>query len=284
MRAMKKRQSGQSHNLQEGRSDRLSPECSTSATGRSRLVTKNSIDRKVLSHKNTGQCWWRRVAPQRLCGEHDGGVPITQQWSQRRRLGCVLALNLAMIAGLVGVGLSAHSLGVLAAAGDFAADSVALILGLLAVTIRDRDEGSSGIGGSRAATTVALLNGAALLVVSVVVIVEAVRRLLMGASVVQGLPMLIVSAISTVVMLVGALILGLGAGSEDLHMRSVLLDTLADGAAAAAVAVAGGVIVLTHDFYWLDPALAAVISVVIAVAALKLFMDGIKELRFRFAG
>lgn len=195
-----------------------------------------------------------------------------------------MALNLAMIAGLVGVGLSAHSLGVLAAAGDFAADSVALILGLLAVTIRDRDDGSSGIGGSRATTTVALLNGAALLVVSVVVIVEAVRRLLMGASAVQGLPMLIVSAISTVVMLVGALILGLGAGSEDLHMRSVLLDTLADGAAAAAVAVAGGVIVLTHDFYWLDPALAAVISVVIAVAALKLFMDGIKELRFRSAG
>lgn len=195
-----------------------------------------------------------------------------------------MALNLAMIAGLVVAGLPAHSLGVLAAAGDFAADSVALILGLLAVTIRDRDDGSSGIGGSRATTTVALLNGAALLVVSVAVIVEAVRRLLMGASVVQGLPMLIVSAISTVVMLVGALILGLGAGSEDLHMRSVLLDTLADGAAAAAVAVAGGVIVLTHDFYWLDPALAAVISVVIAVAALKLFMDGIKELRSRSAG
>ena len=44
-------------------------------------------------------------------------------WSQRRRLGCVLGLNLLMIAALVFAGVSAHSLGVLAAAGDFAAET-----------------------------------------------------------------------------------------------------------------------------------------------------------------
>jgi cation diffusion facilitator family transporter len=195
-------------------------------------------------------------------------------------LGCVLALNLVMIAGLVIAGLFAHSLGVLAAAGDFAADSVALILGLVAVTIRDRGHGPRS---SRATTAVALINGAALLTVSVLVIVEAVHRLLAGASTVQGLPMLIISVISTIVMLAGALILGLGAGNEDLHMRSVLLDTLADGAAAAAVAVAGGVIALTHRFYWLDPALAAIIAAAIGVAAITLLADGIKELRARSA-
>lgn len=191
-----------------------------------------------------------------------------------------MALNLVMIAGLVIAGLSAHSLGVLAAAGDFAADSVALVLGLVAVTIRDRGDGPRS---SRSTTAVALINGAALLAVSVLVIVEAVHRLLAGASIVQGLPMLIISVISTIVMLAGALILGLGAGNEDLHMRSVLLDTLADGAAAAAVAVAGGVIALTHRFYWLDPALAAIIAAAIGVAAITLLADGIKELRARSA-
>ena len=207
-------------------------------------------------------------------------MPITREFSQRRRLGCVLALNLVMIAGLVIAGLSAHSLGVLAAAGDFAADSVALVLGLVAVTIRDRGDGPRS---SRSTTAVALINGAALLAVSVLVIVEAVHRLLAGASIVQGLPMLIISVISTIVMLAGALILGLGAGNEDLHMRSVLLDTLADGAAATAVAVAGGVIALTHRFYWLDPALAAIIAAAIGVAAITLLADGIKELRARSA-
>lgn len=65
-------------------------------------------------------------------------------WSQQRRLGCVLALNLLMIAGLVLAGLTAHSLGVLAAAGDFAADSVALMLGLVAVALGDRPSRPAG--------------------------------------------------------------------------------------------------------------------------------------------
>ncbi|MDT5350066.1 MAG: cobalt-zinc-cadmium efflux system protein [Mycobacterium sp.] len=157
---------------------------------------------------------------------------------------------------------------------------MALILGLVAVTIRDRGDDPAS---SRATTAVALINGAALLVVSVLVIVEAVHRLLVGVSTVQGLPMLIVSVISTMVMLAGALILGRGAGSEDLHMRSVLLDTLADGATAAAVAVAGAVIALTHRFYWLDPALAAIIVGAVGVAAIRLLADGITELRHRSA-
>ncbi|MBX9983425.1 MAG: hypothetical protein CK429_33950 [Mycobacterium sp.] len=201
-----------------------------------------------------------------------------RSWSQRRRLGCVLGLNLLMITALVIAGVSAHSLGVLAAAGDFAADSVALILGLLAVALRDRPQRAADRP-SRATTVVALINGAALLAVSVLVITEAVSRLSRGTPVVQGLPVLIVSVISTLVMLAGAAILGFGAGEEDLHMRSVLLDTLSDGAAAAAVAVAGAVIAVTHRFFWLDPALAAVIAVVIAVAAVKLLADGIRELR-----
>ena len=64
-------------------------------------------------------------------------------------------------------------------------------------------------------------------------------------------------------------------------MRSVLLDTLADGGASAAVAIAGGLIALTQRFYWLDPALAAIIAVVIGVAAIRLLVDGITELRGR---
>jgi Co/Zn/Cd efflux system component len=74
-----------------------------------------------------------------------------------------------------------------------------------------------------------------------------------------------------------ALILGLGAGRGNLHMHSVLLDTLADGA------VAGAGIALTHRFYWLDPVLAAVIAALIGVAAISLLVDGIEELRARSA-
>lgn len=64
--------------------------------------------------------------------------------------------------------------------------------------------------------------------------------------------------------------LGASAADEDLHMRSVLLDTLADAAAAGAVAIAGAVIALTGRFFWLDPALALAIAVLVAVPAITL--------------
>ena len=94
--------------------------------------------------------------------------------SQQRRLGIVLGLNLSLIAALVIVGRAAHSVGVLAAAGDTAIDSVALVLGLTAVTVRDR---STHPRRSLAIPVVALINGGALLVVLALIVVEAVRRL-----------------------------------------------------------------------------------------------------------
>lgn len=194
--------------------------------------------------------------------------------TQTRRLSLVLTLNLLMIVGLVVVGLRAQSLGVLAAGGDYVADSAAILLGIIAVGIRDR----SGPG-SRATHVVALVNGSALLAVTIFVIVAAVRRLAGGTPEVHGLPVLIVSAIATVVMVGGAVILGRDAASEDVHMRSVLLDTVSDALTSAAVAVVGGVIYFAHGLYWLDPTVAIVIGVVIGVGAIGLLRDVVRELR-----
>jgi len=194
--------------------------------------------------------------------------------SQRRRLTVVLTLNLAMIVGLVVIGLSAHSLGVLAAGGDYVADSTAIGLGILAVTIRDRAGEHS-----KATTVVAGINAGALLAVSIIVFVAGIRRLVNGTPDVQGLPVLIVSAIATAVMLVGVFVLGTGAGSEDLHMRSVLLDTISDAVASAAVAVSGAVIYLTGRFFWLDSALSVAISVIVAAGAARLLRDVVLSLR-----
>lgn len=76
--------------------------------------------------------------------------------SQRSRLGIVLGLNVSLVAALVIVGLAAHSVGVIAAAGDTVADPVALVLGLTAVTVRDRTDYSWR---SVAIPVVALING-----------------------------------------------------------------------------------------------------------------------------
>ncbi|HEV7148739.1 MAG TPA: cation diffusion facilitator family transporter [Pedococcus sp.] len=187
--------------------------------------------------------------------------------SQQRRLSLVLLLNVVMIGGLIVVGLAAHSLGLVAAGGDFVADSLAIILGLVAVHLRDRH------GRAHAPTYVALANVTLLLGFTGFVLVEGLRRLITGSPEVHGLPILILSGISTLVMFAGALILGRGASSEDLHMRSVLLDTISDGLAAAAVAVAGAIILVSHGLYWLDAAAAIAIGVIIGLGALRLLRD-----------
>ena len=194
--------------------------------------------------------------------------------SQRRRLTIVLALNVAMIAALVIVGIVADSLGVLAAGGDYVADSTAIALGILAVTMRSRNGKQS-----KAPTYVAGINATALLGVSAFVLVAGMRRLANGTPEIHGLPVLIVSAIATAVMLVGVFVLGTGAGSEDLHMRSVLLDTISDAVASAAVAIGGAVIYLTGRFYWVDSVLSVVIAVVIGAGALHLLRDVVRSLR-----
>ena len=193
--------------------------------------------------------------------------------SQRHRLTTLLGLNLAMIVGLVIVGFAAHSLGVLAAGGDYVADSTATGLGIYAVAVRDRTSEQS-----KAPTVVAAINATSLLAVSALVAAEGVRRLVAGTPIVHGLPVVVVSAIATGVMVAGVFVLGTGAGSEDLHMRSVLLDTVSDALASAAVAVAGLVIYLTGRFFWLDSALSVLIAAVIAAGAVRLLRDVARSL------
>lgn len=195
--------------------------------------------------------------------------------SQSRRVSLALALNLALVAGLSVVGVMIGSVSLLATAGDSLGDAFALVLGLLSIHLRDRH-------GSTSATNVAaLINAVVLLGVCVAVVIEAVGRLLGGAPEVPGLPLLIAALVTVVVLGTGVLVLGRGAGREDLHMRSVLLDTASDTVAAGAVALSGAIMTAVHGLFWLDPAVAALIAVLVAVGAVRLLIDVVRAVRQR---
>jgi cobalt-zinc-cadmium efflux system protein len=57
-----------------------------------------------------------------------------------------------------------------------------------------------------------------------------------------------------------------------------MLDTAADAAAATGVSVAGGIILATGRFVWLDPTMALIIAVVIGHHALALVRDVVAAL------
>jgi cobalt-zinc-cadmium efflux system protein len=84
-------------------------------------------------------------------------------------------------------------------------------------------------------------------------------------------------------MMAGALIL-LGDrtqedGGEDLNVKAVLLDTAADAAAAAGVAASGAIILGADGWYWLDPATALTIAIIIAYQAQKLARKAVSAIR-----
>lgn len=190
--------------------------------------------------------------------------------SRVRRLTVVLALNLALVAGLVAAGINAHSLGVLAEGGDYLLDAAGAGLALLAIRLSARQTGGGRPGLTSA---VALINAGWLLVLELIVAGASIGRLATRTPQVHGLLVLVASGIAAVVMAVAALVLrgdDEDGGEQNLSVAAVLLDTVADAAAAAGVAAAGAVILLVRGWYWLDPAVALIIAVLVAYQAVRL--------------
>lgn len=208
----------------------------------------------------------------------DGEHPVDVKASRVRRLAVVLALNLLLVAGLVVVGFGARSLGVLAAGVDYLADAAAIGVSLFAIRLETRAPSARHPGGfPRASIVAAGVNAGWLPVLNVLIALTAISRLASGAPAVHGLSVLIASAIAAAVMLACALILGGDLdddddGEEDLNVKAVLLDTAADAAAAGGVAVGGAIILAAHGAYWLDPAIALAIALVVGFHAALLLL------------
>ncbi len=163
-----------------------------------------------------------------------------------------------------------------AAGVDYLADAAAIGVSLLAIRLASRPPSTVRPGGYPRATTVAaLVNAGWLLILNAAIAIAAIQHLAAGAHRVEGLPVLIVSAIAAAVMLAGALILGGGTDDDDdaggnLNVKAVLLDTAADAAAAAGVAVSGAIILAADGAYWLDPAVALAIALVVGYHTVRL--------------
>lgn len=203
--------------------------------------------------------------------------------SREARLWTVLWLNVLFVGVLAITGIGAHSLGVLAEGLDYLADAAAIGLALFAIWLSNPSGGSRPNGHPKAPAWAALVNGSGLLVLTVLVATGAVLRLIRGTSVASGVPMLVVSGLAAVTMLVGAVILSRDTEvaadrGGSLVIRAVLLDTVADAAAAGAVAITGAVILVTHA-NWLDPTIALLVSILVAVQAIGLLRRVVADMR-----
>jgi cobalt-zinc-cadmium efflux system protein len=186
--------------------------------------------------------------------------------SQRLRI--ALGLNAALVVAQIVVGILAHSIGLVADAGHNLTDVAAVVLAMLAVHLTGRPgDDRRSFGYHRSTILAAQANAAALLVVTVLIVYEAVNRLLHPESISAG-PVIVVAAVATVINLLSARILD--DHSHDLNMRAALLHMTSDAVTSAGVAMAAIVIATTGGNDWLDPVVSLAIALVIAVRAVQL--------------
>lgn len=163
------------------------------------------------------------------CGCH---VEATQDPKQRRTLWIALILNAAMaVVGFV-VGWLAHSTGVLADALDMLSDASAYAIGLAAI-------GRSATFKRRAAQW----SGAILLVLGVGIVVEALRRGVMGGEPLGGW-MMLAAGLSLIVNLAVLRLLRPFQQGE-VHLRATWIFTRADVVANIGVLVAAALVAFT---------------------------------------
>ena len=187
-----------------------------------------------------------------------------------------LAIALAILVVEVVAGIAANSLALLADAGHVFADVSGMALSLVAIRLAARppSEGRT-FGLYRLEMLVAALNAVLLLGIAVVVLVEAVRRLAEPPDVQPGL-VIVVALIALAGNVVALRLLGTGQ-RESLVMRGAYLEVAGDLLGAAAVLVAGLVILVT-GWHAADAVASIVVAVLIVPRTVALLRDSVDVL------
>ena len=160
------------------------------------------------------------------------------------------------------------SLALLSDAGHMLSDAGALALALAAQRVADRPRTRTRtFGFRRAETLAALANAIALAVSTVLIAVEAVRRLA-DPHPVEGGWMLGVATAGLCVNLLSAWALS-GGHETNANVRAALAHVLSDAAGSVAAMLAG-VLVIWRGWTWADPAISLLIAILIAIAAWRL--------------
>ena len=162
----------------------------------------------------------------------------------RRALAIALTLIVAFLVGEVVAAVIAGSLALLADAGHMLTDAGALAFALFAATLAARPaRGRWTFGYKRLEILAAQANGVTLLVVALLIVFGAVRRLVSPSDVRGGI-VLIVALVGITVNLAATWVLS-RASRESLNVRGAFLHVATDTVAFAGTAVAGGLILAT---------------------------------------
>jgi cobalt-zinc-cadmium efflux system protein len=194
----------------------------------------------------------------------------------KRALTVALVLIVALMAAEIVFGAVAGSLALLADAGHMLTDAAALGLALVAASFAVRPaRGRWTFGFRRLEILAAHVNGITLLVVGVVVVYTAIRRLIEPPDVRGGI-VLVVALAGVVVNLAAAAVLA-RPSRESLNVRGAFLHVATDLAAFIGTALAGALVLATGWDRW-DPIASLVVAGLIFWSSFVLLRDSTRIL------
>lgn len=181
--------------------------------------------------------------------------------TQGTRLLIALGLNAALTAMEAIGGLWSGSLLLLGDAAHNGSDALSLAISYFAWRISQRPANEHyTFGYGRAETVAALVNLTTLFVIALLLIQEAVNRLLSPSGIDTGI-MLAIGAVALIEDLVSAYVLW---GGKGLNIRSALIHMIGDTLATAGV-IAGALIIMVWQTGWVDPLLTAAVAVYLVI-------------------
>lgn len=203
--------------------------------------------------------------------DHNHSHGVTATGKHRKRLIAVLAITLAVVLVQVAGAVVSGSLALLADAGHMLSDAAGVFIALLAAWIATRPPSDQRTYGyQRAEVLAALANALILIVISVVIFIEAIRRFGETPEIRTDV-MLFAAILGAVANLVSLLILR-GAQKESLNVRGAYLEVLGDLLGSFAVILAA-IIIMTTGLRVADPIASILISLMILPRAWHLLRD-----------
>lgn len=186
-----------------------------------------------------------------------------QRRDNQRGLAIAAAItSIILVAEFVG-GLITNSLALLSDSGHMLSDVTSLLLSLFAMWLAGKPPSpSKTFGYHRFEIIAALINGVTLLVIALLIIVEAYKRLLEPQTVASGMMIaialigLLANALSAVALLRQADI------KDNLNMRSAYLHVIGD-ALGSVGAIIAGIMMYYFNWYIADPIISVVVALVI---------------------
>lgn len=203
--------------------------------------------------------------------DHGHAHGITATGRHRNRLIAVLGITLTVVLIQIAGGIVSGSLALLADAGHMLSDAAGVFIALLAAWIASRPASDlRTYGYQRAEVLAALANALVLIVISVVIFIEAIRR--WGSEPeVQTDVMLYAAIVGAVANLISLLILR-SAQKESLNVRGAYLEVLGDLLGSFAV-IAAALTIMFTGLQAADTIASIIIAIMILPRAWHLLRD-----------